>query len=84
MDRKEFLSTSAILAGATILPSNSVFAENINNNGIDKVTDKYGKFIMAPLPYSTDHLEPLMDAETLHIHHNFLHGVAVKGSNKYM
>ena len=45
MDRKEFLSTSAILAGATILPSNSVFAENINNNGIDKVTDKYGKFI---------------------------------------
>ena len=84
MDRKEFLSTSAILAGATILPSNSVFAENINNNGIDKVTDKYGKFIKNPLPYSTDHLEPFMDAETLHLHHNFHHGGAVKGANKDM
>ena len=40
MDRKEFLRTSAILAGASILPSNSVFAENINNNGIDQFTDE--------------------------------------------
>jgi len=50
MDRKEFLTTSAILAGATILPSNSVFAENINNNGIDKLTDEDGNFIHQPLP----------------------------------
>ena len=82
MDRKEFLTTSAILAGATILPSNSVFAENINNNGIDKLTDANGNFIHQPLPYNTDHLEPYMDEETLHIHHTFHHGVAVKGANK--
>ena len=82
MDRKEFLTTSAILAGATILPSNSVFAENINNNGIDKLTDENGNFIHQPLPYNTDHLDPYMDEETLHLHHTFHHGGAVKGANK--
>jgi Fe-Mn family superoxide dismutase len=82
MDRKEFITTSAILAGATILPSNSVFAENINNNSIDKLTDENGNFIHQPLPYNTDYLEPFMDAETLHLHHTFHHGGAVKGANK--
>ena len=82
MDRKEFITTSAILAGATILPSNSVFAENINNNGIDKLTDENGNFIHQPLPYNTDYLEPFMDEETLHLHHTFHHGGAVKGANK--
>ena len=82
MDRKEFLRTSAILAGASILPSNSVFAENINNNGIDQFTDENGKFIHQPLPYNTDHLEPYMDEETLNLHHTFHHGGAVKGANK--
>ena len=32
MDRKKFLKTSAILAGTTILPSNSIFANNVLNN----------------------------------------------------
>ena len=82
MDRKEFLTTSAILSGAAILPSNSVFAENINNNGIDKLTDGKGNFIHLPLPYNTDHLEPFMDTETLRLHHTFHHGGAVKGANK--
>ena len=82
MDRKEFLTTSAILSGAAILPSNSVFAENINNNGIDKLTDETGNFIHLPLPYNTDHLEPFMDTETLRLHHTFHHGGAVKGANK--
>ena len=35
-----------------------------------------------PLPYNTDHLEPYMDAETLHLHHTYHHGGAVKGANK--
>ena len=50
MDRKKFLKTSAILAGTTILPSNSIFANNINNNGIEKITDDKGNFIQQSLP----------------------------------
>lgn len=82
MDRKEFLTTSAIIGGATILPTNSVFADNVSNNNIDKLTDKNGNFIHLPLPYNTDHLEPYMDAETLHLHYTYHHGGAVKGANK--
>jgi len=82
MNRKKFLTTSAILAGTTILPSNSIIAENLNNNGIDKLTDNNGNFIHQPLPYKTDYLEPFMDEETLHLHHTFHHGGAVKGANK--
>lgn len=82
MDRKEFLTTGAILTGATILPTNSVFSEIANNNGIDKLTDENGNFIHQPLPYNTGHLEPYMDAETLHLHHTYHHGGAVKGANK--
>ena len=82
MDRKKFLKTSAILAGTTILPSNSIFANNINNNGIEKITDDKGNFIQQSLPYNIDHLEPFMDSETLDLHHSFHHGGAVKGANK--
>jgi Fe-Mn family superoxide dismutase len=82
MDRKEFLTTGAILTGATILPTNSVFSEIANKNGIDKLTDENGNFILQPLPYNTGHLEPYMDAETLHLHHTYHHGGAVKGANK--
>ena len=82
MDRKKFLKTSAILAGTTILPSNSIFANNINNNGIEKITDDKGNFIQQPLPYKIDYLEPFMDSETLDLHHSFHHGGAVRGANK--
>jgi len=82
MDRKEFIATSSILAGATILPTNSVFADNVNNNGIDRLTDENGIFVHQPLPYNIEHLEPFMDAETLHLHHTYHHGGAVKGANK--
>ena len=82
MDRKKFLKTSAILAGTTILPSNSIFANNINNNGIEKITDDKGNFIQQSLPYNIDHLEPFMDSETLDLHYSFHHGGAVKGANK--
>jgi Superoxide dismutase len=74
MDRKKFLKTSAILAGTTILPSNSIFANNINKNGIEKITDDKGNFIQQSLPYNIDHLEPFMDSETLDLHHSFIMG----------
>ena len=36
MDRKEFLRNTAILGGATILPMNNVFSQNVTENGIGK------------------------------------------------
>ena len=82
MNRKEFLRNSAILGGATILPVNNVFSQNVTENGIDKLVDSNGKFIQNPLPYNKTFLEPHMDEETLHLHFEFHHGGAVKGANK--
>jgi superoxide dismutase, Fe-Mn family len=52
--------------------------------GLDKLTDEKGVYILPPLPYAQDALEPLMDAETVRLHHQFHHGGAVRGLNKDM
>jgi superoxide dismutase, Fe-Mn family len=82
MNRKDFLKTSAILGGATLLPNNSAFTQNITENGIDKLVDADGNFALQPLPYTENFLEPYMDEETVHLHYTFHHGGAVKGANK--
>jgi Fe-Mn family superoxide dismutase len=83
MDRKLFLKNSAILAGTSLLPINSVFSQSVQEGGIDMLTDSQGNFAQQPLPYSKNFLEPFMDEETLHLHYTFHHGNAVKAANKY-
>jgi Fe-Mn family superoxide dismutase len=82
MKRNEFLKTSVILGGASLLPVNSVFASSLDDNGMDKLVDVNGNFIHLALPYQQSFLEPYMDEETLNLHYTFLHGGAVKGANK--
>lgn len=82
MTRKDFIQGSALGSAAILLPQNSVFANNLTNNGIDKLTDKDGNFALQALPYNENHLEPYMDQETVHLHYTFHHGGAVKGANK--
>ena len=82
MDRKKFLSTSVILGSASLLPANSVFANSLDENSMDRLVDKDGNFAQLPLPYNNTFLEPYMDEETLHLHYTFHHGGAVKGANK--
>lgn len=82
MKRNEFLKNSAILTSASLLPSNNVFSQSLQQTGMDKITDKDGNFVLLPLPYSENFLEPSMDQETLHLHYTFHHGDAVKAANK--
>lgn len=82
MERKEFLRNSLIIGGASILPSNSLFANSLTEGGIDKLVDNSGIFIQPALPYTENFLEPSMDAETMHLHYTFHHGGAVKAANK--
>jgi len=84
MDRKQFLKNSLIIGGASLLPTNSLLAQNLSENGIDKLVDANGNFIQQALPYAENFLEPNMDAETMHLHYTFHHGGAVKGANKDM
>jgi Fe-Mn family superoxide dismutase len=82
MNRKDFMKTSVILSGASLLPSDNAFSQNLQQSGLDKLTDKGGNFALQPLPYSETFLEPSMDQETLHLHYTFHHGDAVKAANK--
>jgi len=83
MNRKLFLKGSVLTSGSILLAgANGVYAQNIEDNGIDKLTDADGKFIHQPLPYAENFLEPYMDAETMGLHHKFHHGGAVTAANK--
>ncbi|HEY8935272.1 MAG TPA: superoxide dismutase [Cyclobacteriaceae bacterium] len=82
MNRNEFLKTSIITGGASILPLNSVFTQSLQQSGFDKLTDKDGNFALQSLPYNENFLEPSMDQETVHLHYTFHHGDAVKAANK--
>ena len=82
MKRNDFLKTTAILSGATLLPANNVFSQSLQQTGLDKLTDKDGNFALQSLPYNENFLEPSMDQETLHLHYTFHHGDAVKAANK--
>ena len=82
MDRKDFLTKGALVGVASIVASNNAFAQNLTSNNIDKLVDADGNFILQPLPYTENFLEPYMDTETLHLHYTFHHGGAVKGANK--
>ena len=81
MNRKQFISASAILSATSILPAGSAAAQHYENNGFDKLTDANGNFNHLPLPYNKNFLEPYMDEETVYLHHTFHHGGAVKAAN---
>jgi Fe-Mn family superoxide dismutase len=83
MNRKSFLKGSVFTTSSILLAgAQGVYAQNIENSAIDKLTDANGNFLLQPLPYSESFLEPYMDAETLNLHHKFHHGGAVTAANK--
>jgi superoxide dismutase, Fe-Mn family len=84
MDRKVFIKSSLTLSALSVLPSESLFGQSLNDLKSDKLTDDKGDFQLQSLPYKYEFLEPYMDAETVNLHHTFHHGGAVKGANKDM
>jgi superoxide dismutase, Fe-Mn family len=86
MNRTQFLQNSLLLTGATALATTDqmAFAANLVQNPFDKLAGADGFFVHNPLPYAENALEPWMDAETLHLHHTFHHGNAVKAANDYL
>ncbi len=80
MDRREFLKAGTVIGVATAL--DSVFAKGVMESGVDKLVDEKGNFVLQPLPYPTDFLEPVIDEETVYLHYTYHHGGAVKKANK--
>ncbi len=74
-DRRTFIKTAA-LAGGSVM-----FATGLNAEEKKEVVWK-DQHALPPLSYTYTDLEPVIDAETLHLHHDKHHAGYVKGLNK--
>jgi len=85
MDRRNFIkngSALSLLGMSSYAFGKDVFTEPFIVKDMDNLVNEKGEYILAPLPYDFNALEPSMDAETLNLHYTFHHGGAVKALNK--
>ena len=83
--RRDFLQNSAAVVGSIALTNNVAQAKDSNMQTSlypDKLTDEAGKYMLLPLLYAYDALEPVIDARTVELHYNFHHKPAVAAANK--
>src|SRR5277367_3539172 len=78
MTRRQAIKTTA-LAGAALATLPGVIAQT---NFIAPAAALSGPFMLPPLPYAYDALEPHIDAETMQIHHDKHHAAYVANLNK--
>ncbi len=77
-DAMKVLGAGALLA-ATEMTSGLPAAEAGGDDSLGGYKD--GKYVLPPLPYAYDALEPLLDARTMRIHHDKHHAGYVRGLN---
>jgi Fe-Mn family superoxide dismutase len=82
MNRKDFLSKTALATGLGLLAGNDVFSASLLEGATDKLTDDSGKYVLGALPYTDSFLEPFMPADVLKLHYTAHHGGAVNTANK--
>lgn len=90
LTRRELLS-AALLSAATLAAARAAHAQGPPappNLALPDVTpqpsnqpEAFGPFVLPPLPYAYDALEPYIDAETMHIHHDKHHAGYVNNLN---
>ena len=83
--RRRFIQGTAVIAGSLTLAAQVAQAKESITQKLpypDKLTDEAGKYVLLPLPYAYDALEPVIDARTVELHYNFHHKPAVAAANK--
>ena len=82
--RRNFLQETVGVAGSLVLASVASAKENIApaTTSPDQIANAAGVYVLLPLPFATDALEPIIDARTVELHYNFHHKPAVAVANK--
>ena len=84
--RRDFLQISVAVFGsiamADCVANAAKNVTNITSLYPNKLTDDAGKYVLLPLPYSFDALEPVIDAKTVELHYQFHHKPADAIANK--
>ena len=79
-NRREFLKKASLGSGLIFLGGDGIIS-GYAKEGAQKVKAP-GSHVLPPLPYGYKALEPVIDEETLHLHHDKHHAGYVKGLNK--
>ncbi len=80
--RRAFLhNTAGVGAGIMLAQAQTVHAAE-DSGYVDKLTDSDGKYAAAPLPFTYDALEPVIDARTVELHYDFHHKPAAGAPNR--
>ena len=77
-DRRSFLRTSAFAAGAVVASGGFV---NDKLYADTPATNEKGEYVLPPLPYDYNALEPVIDEQTMRLHHDKHHAAYVNGLN---
>ncbi len=83
-DRRTFLKTGAAAMGAGLLAnpfSANAELRNVFAAGLTLPVDGAGEYVLPPLPYDYNALEPHIDEQTMRLHHDIHHASYVKGLN---
>jgi Fe-Mn family superoxide dismutase len=86
MEKREFIKNT-VLGGAAIATSfTSLASSNFPQTSIlagldDTAINDKGEYVLPPLPYPYESLEPYIDRKTMQIHHDLHHAGYVKGLN---
>lgn len=79
MDKRTFIKSATLLLGTTWMqPSIGCMTSRKTQSGIPRTTP----FVLPPLPYAVDALEPYIDAKTMTIHHDKHHAGYVSKLNE--
>ena len=87
MNRRRFIALSSLAALGTISQARAtgpfIQPQHKMTKQQDPSTIGYadGKYVLPPLPYAYDALEPMLDEKTVRIHHDKHHAAYVAGAN---
>lgn len=79
MNRRDMLKKSALTAGLLSLPMGWAMASSPDEVPVPPVPP--GEYTLPPLPYAYEALEPVIDTQTMKLHHDIHHAGYVKGLN---
>jgi Fe-Mn family superoxide dismutase len=78
--RREAIKRAAVAAAVTATAANTL--PNLQAQSAGSPAAPVGPFMLSPLPYAFDALEPYIDAQTMQIHHDRHHAAYVANLNK--
>lgn len=81
MTKRDFIIGSMALGAASSIPNMTFANSKLKTFNFQNAVDNSGKYILPPLPYDYNALEPHIDEQTMRLHHDKHHLAYVNGLN---